>query len=209
MSAVRIAGRVGLVLLTVGSLIACSDDPVTADQRQSLAEVAGETLAHSDDDSDGGPISILDTCDPRDPGWAPTGGCLLRRGDVTLAEFNALLASPHSTAVVGHPAWRNDPSHVSTRSGKKIRVRNEGGRLHTFTPVAAFGGGRVPPLNQGLTPAPECQLAPGTTDRFAVPPGERLELQRLGTGLHRFQCCIHPWMRATIRVASNDDHDKH
>jgi plastocyanin len=206
MRAARSIGRAGVVLLSLGAMIACADDPVTADQRQSLAEVGGETSAHSDDDSDGGPISILDSCDPRDAGWAPTGGCVLRRGDVTLAEFNALLASPHSTAVVGHPAWRNDPSHVLTRSGKKVRVRNEGGRLHTFTRVAAFGGGRVPPLNQGLTPAPECQLAPGAADPFAVAPGQRIELASLADGLHRFQCCIHPWMRATIRV---EDHGRH
>ena len=25
-------------------------------------------------------ISILDRCDPSDPGWAPTGGCTLQGG---------------------------------------------------------------------------------------------------------------------------------
>jgi hypothetical protein len=38
-------------------------------------------------------ISIVDYCDPADPAWAPTGGCLQKDGDVTLAEFNALLHS--------------------------------------------------------------------------------------------------------------------
>ena len=31
-----------------------------------------------------------------------------------------------------------------------IKVTNRGGRGHTFTEVAEFGGGRVPPLNVGL-----------------------------------------------------------
>ena len=143
-------------------------------------------------------IAILDDCDPADSLWAPTGGCLLKEGDVTLAEFDSLLGSMLSTAVIGHPAWRNEPSYVSIEVGEKLRVRNHGGRLHTFTEVAAFGGGRVPPLNIGLTPAPEC--APVPNDPTAVAPGARLEIRGLATGNHLFQCCIHPWMRALVKV---------
>ena len=44
-------------------------------------------------------IAILDDCDPRDPNWASVGGCTLEEGDVTLAEFNAFLVSPLSSAV--------------------------------------------------------------------------------------------------------------
>jgi len=142
-------------------------------------------------------IAVLDNCDPDDAAWAPTGGCALKEGDVTLAEFNALLVSPLSSSTVGHPSWRNEPSYLTVRSGKGVRVENEGGRGHTFTAVAAFGGGFVPPLNIGLTPAPECVGPPGAT---VLAPGARLELKGLSAGLHRFQCCIHPWMRAAIRV---------
>jgi plastocyanin len=145
-------------------------------------------------------IAILDDCDPADAGWAPTGGCSLKDGDVTFAEFNALLGSILSTAVVGHPAWRNEPSYVSIEVGETLRVTNHGGRLHTFTEVAAFGGGRipVPALNLGLTMAPECAAVPN--DPAELSPGERLELRGLAAGNHRFQCCIHPWMRALVKV---------
>jgi hypothetical protein len=78
-------------------------------------------------------VSIVDYCDPADPGWAPTGGCLLKDGDVTLAEFNALLHSVLSPAVVGHPGWRMEPSFSEARAGKSLRVTNDGGRTHTFT----------------------------------------------------------------------------
>jgi hypothetical protein len=48
--------------------------------------------------------------------------------------------------------------------------------------------------------APECALAPGTTDPYLVGPGGKLKLEAEGEGIMRFQCCLHPWMRATVRV---------
>jgi plastocyanin len=78
-----------------------------------------------------------------------------------------------------------------------VKVTNRGGRVHTFTEVAEFGGGRVPPLNQGLVPAPECATATN------VPPGTSQEVTGLGPGNHRFQCCIHPWMRALVKVGED------
>ena len=61
--------------------------------------------------------------------------------------------------------------------GKRIQVKNEGGRPHTFTKVAEFGGGRVPPLLVGTQLAPECALAAGATDPYQVAPGARLKLK--------------------------------
>jgi hypothetical protein len=60
-------------------------------------------------------------------------------GEVTFAEFGALLFSPLIATVVGHPAWRFEPSYVELRSGHTLRVTNNGGENHTFTEVAAFG----------------------------------------------------------------------
>ena len=45
-------------------------------------------------------------------------------------------------------------------------------------------------------------LAPGAVDPTAVAPGATLRVTELGVGLHRFQCCIHPWMRAAIRITA-------
>jgi plastocyanin len=120
------------------------------------------------------------------------------------AEFIGELTSPLATSVVGHQAWRNHPSYVEIDAGRAVRVRNSGGRVHTFTEVAQFGGGKVPlpGLNQGLTVAPEC---PTSVD---VPPGGRIQVSGLSVGNHRFQCCIHPWMRALIKVRSAEDDDR-
>jgi hypothetical protein len=48
-------------------------------------------------------------------------------------------------------------SYVKVEAGETVVVTNTGGRTHTFTEVAQFGGGRVPPLpvkrNSALTTA--------------------------------------------------------
>jgi plastocyanin len=147
-------------------------------------------------------ISVMDNCLPGDAAWNPTGGCAQdpQHGDVSNAEFGALLTSPLTIpprgALIGHPSWRNEPSHITAAEGRTIKVKNEGGRGHTFTEVAEFGGGFVGVLNIGLTQAPQC--TPAST--VPLPPGATEEITGLAPGLHKFQCCIHPWMRATIRV---------
>ena len=154
-------------------------------------------------------IEMVDDCDPNDAAWLPVG-CLQNDGDVTAAEFSQFLRSPLydniappgdgvGSFLVGHPSWRNDPSHVVIAAGKKIDVRNVGGRPHTFTPVAEFGGGVVPPLNVGTQPAPECASS------IRLEPGDRTSITASGEGIQRFQCCFHPWMRATVRVVAKDD----
>lgn len=205
------AGRA--VFLTLGFAAACSKDPVSVQRREATAITPDAALSASragnDDDYHGAAkIAMRDDCDPRDPAWAPSGGCLLRRGNVPFAEFARELSSPLSLSVVGHPGWRNDPSYLVTLTGSTVRVRNEGGRTHTFTEVAQFGGGKIPnpALNKGLVTAPEC---PGSTD---IAPGASTEVSGLAVGDHRFQCCIHPWMRELIKVKTHqggddDDHD--
>lgn len=146
-------------------------------------------------------VAMMDDCLPGDPGWDSTGGCQLKahQGDVPAEEFGALLFSPLSSALIGHPSWRNEPSHVTANLGKRIHVKNEGGRAHTFTEVADFGGGSVPDFNIGMTRAPECPIDPSlVTD--VVAPGDTIVLNGLDPGLHKFQCCFHPWMRGTVRV---------
>jgi len=164
----------------------------------------------NDDNQGNRAIQLVDDCDPDDPAWLPVG-CLQNDGDVTAAEFNAFLRSPlydnipptgvePGLFLVGHPSWRIDSSHVVIESGKSIRVSNVGGRPHTFTAVAQFGGGVVPPLNVGTQPAVECATS------VRIEPGDRTTLTATGEGLLKFQCCFHPWMRATVRVVAHDHH---
>ena len=142
-------------------------------------------------------ISMVDDCDPNDPEWAPQG-CFKRGGDVTFDEFQALVTTTLGSSLIGHPSWRNQPSHLTSRAGRKITVSNDGGRGHTFTPVSEFGGGTIGPLNVGLTRADGCPASPANL--AVVLPGNSIEITLNDPKLQRFQCCIHPWMRATIRV---------
>jgi hypothetical protein len=196
---------IALLALGVAACADSSQQPVAPEASENMGFFANSAAADQEDFSERRNIAIRDDCDPRDPGWTPTGGCLLRRGDVTFAEFNAEMNSPLAASVVGHQAWRNDPSYVEIKEGKTVRVRNEGGRIHTFTEVAAFGGGKVPSpaLNKGLVTAPEC---PTSTD---IPPGGSAVISGLAVGNHRFQCCIHPWMRALIKVKPESAHGNH
>lgn len=104
----------------------------------------GHTIAVAQVDGNDNNIAVMDDCLPGDPAWNPTGGCALKphQGDVPQAEFGALLRSPLTIPpngfLIGHPSWRNEPSHLTVSSGKKVRVTNKGGRGHTF-----FGGCRL------------------------------------------------------------------
>ena len=179
--------RIGLALAAVVTFVAVGNYAVTAQ-------------VNGNDNN----ISVMDDCLPGDPDWNPTGGCTLKahQGDVSFAEFGQLLVSPLTVppngALVGHPSWRMEPSHVTTTESKTVRVTNRGGRGHTFTEVADFGGGFIGGLNIGLTPAPECVST--TNPPVGLAPGATIDLTATGPGLHKFECCIHPWMRATIRV---------
>jgi hypothetical protein len=149
-------------------------------------------------------IALRDDCDANDPAWVPLGGCTLVGGAVTVGEFNSLLFSSLSApSIIGHPAWRMDPTYFRPETGETLRVTNLGGRTHTFTEVANFGGGFVPVLNGTLLPAPECTSGP-----TPLPPGASVEVKGLSTGNHTFQCCIHPWMRILVKVGAEEAKDQ-
>ena len=142
-------------------------------------------------------ISMMDNCDPTDSGWPPPG-CVKRGGDVSAEEFDDLLDTSLGSSLIGHPSWRNEPSHVTSSSGRTIKVTNDGGRPHTFSEVSEFGGGTIAVLNEGLSRADGCPASPANLP--VVAPGASIDVRGLKPGLHKFQCCIHPWMRATVRV---------
>ena len=199
----KLAAGTALVLLTF--MAACGKDAssreVTAPDDAGVAARAFTLSSQGDPAGDGDHrIAMIDDCDPNDAAWAGVGGCLQRRGTVTLAEFNAEASSLLApTSVIGHASWRNDPAYDVIKEGQSLIVWNDGGRPHTFTRVAEFGGGRAPnpALSKGLVTAPNC-ATPATSPNVA--PGDRTVITGLAVGSHRFQCCLHPWMRAVIEV---------
>ena len=157
---------------------------------------------HSNDPN----VAMADNCDPTTFNAAVgPGTCAAtpHEHDTTFAEFIGLLFSPLATNVIGHPAWNFAPGYISTRAGQTVRVTNGGGEDHTFTEVAAFGGGFVPALNGVGGPAgtvPLVQAGACLASPEVVAPGNTVQIKGLSPGVHKFQCCIHPWMRAAVRV---------
>ena len=110
-----------------------------------LVVLAVTAFAHS-----GKEFVVTDDCDPNAAHWL--GGCLQESGEVSRAEF----AAANASRFPGHPSWRIVPPYVGEQEEDDIRVENTGGRPHTFTEVARFGGGYIAGLNtQGVTLAPE------------------------------------------------------
>jgi plastocyanin len=151
-------------------------------------------------------IALVDNCDPATFNAAiGPGTCAAtpHQHDTTFEEFVGLLFSPLAANVIGHPAWQFAPGYISISAGKTVRVTNAGGEDHTFTEVTEFGGGFVPLLNgvggpAGTVPlvqAGACLASPGI-----VAPGNSIQITELSPGVHKFQCCIHPWMRAVVDV---------
>ena len=143
-------------------------------------------------------VSVQDQCDPASFNAALGAGACTKQGNMTLTQFNAELNATQKVA-----AWTFVPNAFTIRMGQAISATNNGGEKHTFTEVKAFGGGIVPALNTAsgnTVEAPECanlaanaQIASGGTFRTDA---------ATETGTEFYQCCIHPWMRATVTVTN-------
>lgn len=146
---------------------------------------------------------LYDDCDPATFNAVLGDGACIGNGQTTFAEFIEELEETQDAH-----AWRNQPKATKLKVGRSTFIENRGGEVHTFTPVANFGGGFIPDLN-GISgnpvPAPECLnfativfIPAGGTE--AGPTAGSAELP---VGTNRFQCCIHPWMRTIIEVLGN------
>jgi plastocyanin len=143
-------------------------------------------------------VEVLDDCDAAsfDAALNDPDACV-KSGGTTFDEFISQLV-----AMGQAPAWRFAPTRLDLTTGGTIDAYNRGGEFHTFTEVAAFGGGCVPILNQilGLTPVPECANADVLFATTGIAPKGELESAPLPSGTHLFECLIHPWMRTTVVV---------
>lgn len=132
-------------------------------------------------------------------------------GETTFAEAIAQLLDDGAV-----DDWEFDPDELTIRTGETIEVRGVGGEFHTFTKVKKFGGGCVKDINDllGLQPVIECDdlvappgappgvKAPRGFFEDAVPPGVTLKVPaaKLTPGTNKFECLIHPWMHAEVKV---------
>ena len=135
-------------------------------------------------------VSLFDACDPET--FIAVGVPCTRNGGVRFDKFVEQLTQHHSIG-----SWHFAPSQVNMQVGQMLTANNRGGEAHTFTEVANFGGGRIAFINNlvGLTtPAPECAQS------VDIPPGGSFSETTDEAGVEKYQCCIHPWMRAEVRI---------
>lgn len=152
---------------------------------------------------------VRDDCDPATFNAAGFGEICNPNfdGDTTFAEFIQELTDDQEVG-----SWRFNPDEVRIDRGQQTQIESRAGEFHTFTRVAAFGGGILPGLNalSGAGPVrPECGAnfalaAPSATNIF-VPDGAEFSGPTAGgsalpQGTSRWQCCLHPWMKSEVRV---------
>jgi len=145
-------------------------------------------------------IKAKDDCEPVSfnlavPGNPPT---CVGNGGTTFGDFIGQLVDHRFAG-----AWRFSPNQVKIDAGSSLRIVNQGGETHSFTPVSQFGGGGiVPPLNEILFgtrfPPIFFTLPPANF----VPAGGTTTIGSgvLTPGTHLFMCVIHPWMEETVVV---------
>jgi hypothetical protein len=100
------------------------------------------------------------------------------------------------------PNWDFEPDAISITTRTILSVVDQGGEPHTFTEVAKFGGGFIPPLNGGEATVPECAggFSNVAVAKTRILQGSQSQITGLSKGEHLFQCCIHPWMRVKVEV---------
>lgn len=164
-------------------------------------------IEHNGDHRTPAQVVALDECDPATfnvLGAAGPGFCKNVALSYTPFGSTTKFADLFAEAAAGHPDknWDFEPDTLTVNEGTPIVAVNEGGEPHTFTEVAHFGGGFIPPLNSGEAAASECSA--GFSDvavaRTRILQGSQLQVTGLSRGEHHFQCCIHPWMRMTVIV---------
>ena len=152
-------------------------------------------------------VVALDECDPATfnlPGNAGPGFCKNVALGYTGLGYTTTFSDLIADAAKGAPDnnWDFEPDNLTVGEGTPIIAVNQGGEPHTFTEVAHFGGGFVPPLNGGENAVPECAagFSSVAVARTRILQGSQLQVTGLSKGEHHFQCCIHPWMRMTVVV---------
>ena len=150
-----------------------------------------------------GAIIGHDSCDPATFAAAlgDPNACN-KPGPTTFQEFIAELAATQTART-----WRFNPLQATTHAGEALLVKNVGGEAHKFTPVEQFGGGFIPILNDlsgNPVPAPECLNVPGLDfvigGGSSLISGAALAAVADADGIAKIECCLHPWMRAEVRI---------
>ena len=153
-------------------------------------------------------VVALDECDPATfnlPSNVGPGFCKNVALGYTPLGYTTTFSKLFAEAAAGTPdrKWDFEPDTVNMTEGTILSVVDQGGEPHTFTEVKHFGGGFIPQLNgPGEHTIPECAGGFGRVGvaKTRLLQGSQVQITGLSKGEHRFECCIHPWMRVRVEV---------
>ena len=183
------------LIIGLGLVPACSgsgENTLTGPSAAELNTPMTQTAKPSAAGDDGREIRMQDECDPTSFNAAIGAGTCARKGGLKFDTFIALLQQQAQVS-----SWRFSPGSIHVPREMTLSIVNAGGETHTFTEVEDFGGGVVPFLNTLAgtpVPAPECLALAGSD--FIPAGGKTTHTFEPGES-DKYQCCIHPWMRAT------------
>ena len=148
-------------------------------------------------------VVALDECDPTTFN-AALGPDFCKNVALGALGFATTLDDLFAKAASGKPdtGWDFEPDVVSIKKGGSVVVSDQGGEPHTFTEVKNFGGGFIAALNHDEATVPECSGGFSNLDvaKTRIIQGSQVQVANLSKGEHKFQCCIHPWMRMKVEV---------
>jgi plastocyanin len=159
-------------------------------------------------DGGGTTIRLRDDCDPATFNAARGAGTCVGEGGTT---FDAFIAEVTKNKFADE--WKYQPNSLTVSSGTTLTLWNRGGETHTFTQVAEFGGGFRAQLNQlsgNPVPRPECAQVvngnlvpqPASPQNIFVTAETTVTGPQVSTGITKFQCCFHPWMRIVVTTGA-------
>jgi plastocyanin len=186
-------------------------DGVRQSSTSLVAQVGGKSQTRGgsgSNDGGGTTIRLRDDCDPATFNAARGAGTCVGEGGTT---FDAFIAEVTKNKFADE--WKYQPNAITVSPGTTLTLWNRGGETHTFTQVAEFGGGFRAQLNQlsgNLVPRPECaQMVngnlvpqPASPQNIFVTAGKTLTGPQVSTGMTKFQCCFHPWMRIVLTTGA-------
>ena len=148
-------------------------------------------------------IVALDECDPTTFN-AALGADFCKNVALAPLQFATTFDELFNEAAAGtpDPGWDFEPDVLNVKEGTTLVVTNQGGEPHTFTEIKNFNGGFVDGLNAGEPTVSECAggFKNVAVAKTRIIQGSSVNVTDLSKGEHRFQCCIHPWMRMKVEV---------
>src|SRR4051812_18167220 len=134
-------------------------------------------------------VVMQDRCDPAtfNAVFGPNFCVAHNHDDVVLDKLIGTIQQNPSAVLANREVrgWRFHHDEVTLDAGQGLVVTNTGGETHSFTPVAMYGLGCVPPVNDLFAGLNLPNACPGDFSSSALMPGHTSPTMMLARGMYR------------------------